>query len=394
MKIGIFTNCYHPMVNGIVGTISILKKGLMEQGHQVYIFAPKYDDYRDQEEQVYRFPAMDLTWRIKYPIANTWFPKLNRFINNLDLDIVHCHHPFILGRLGVKVARRKKIPVVYTFHTQYDQHSHYVPLPQWGVKFFIKLLVYQFSVTVDGITIPAESARETLRAYGIKNQVHVIPNPIDLSQFHNQDGDIIRKKYGLKGEKVLISIGRVAPEKNLPFLLEVYQYIQTQTASDSTRFMIVGAGSELDKLKDQAEKLGIAPRVIFTGLVEPVEIPKFLAAADLFVMASNSEVKPLAQLEAMAAGVPIVAVSAPGAVDTIIHGENGFLVREDVSEFGQAALEIFSNSEKQLSYQKAALKTAASYSYLKIAHDYVALYADLIEKNSKSHSGKRFLTQN
>ncbi|MCL6590708.1 MAG: glycosyltransferase family 4 protein [Firmicutes bacterium] len=393
MKIGIFTNCYLPMVNGIVKMISLLKKGLTEQGHQVYIFAPEYDDYRDQEEQVYRFPAFDLTRRIKYPIPVPWSPKIHQLIHDLDLDIVHCHHPFILGRLGVKVAWQKKIPVVFTFHTQYEQYAHYVPLPQWVVKFFTKHLVSKFCGTVDEIIIPAESAKQILQDYGINNRVRVIPNPIDLSQFQNRNGGVIRKRYGLKGEKLLITIGRVAPEKNLPFLLEMYQYIQRQTAPDTTRLMIVGAGPELDSLQERAEKLGIAAQVIFTGLVDPAEIPNYLAAADIFVMASHSEVKPLAQLEAMAAGLPIVAVSAPGAVDTVIHGENGFLVKEDLMEFSLAVLEIISNPEKQLQFQKAAQKTAANYSHIKIARDYGNLYDDLIQNNSRPHPADPFWPQ-
>ena len=393
MRIGIFTNCYLPMVNGVVGTVALLKKGLMEQGHQVYIFAPGFDEYIDQEERVYRFPAMDLTRRVKYPVAIPWAPKINQILNDLDLDIVHSHHPFVLGPLAVKVARRKKIPVVYTFHTQYDQYAHYIPLPEKIVRRFTNYLITKFCATVDEITTPAESAQKILQSYGIKDRVRIIPNPIDLSQFRNNDGNIIRKRYGLKQERLLINIGRVAPEKNLPFLLEAYQYILTQTPEDTTRMMIVGEGPELDNLKEQAENLGITANVIFTGLVDPVEIPNYLAASDLFVMASNSEIKPLVQLEAMAAGVPIVAVSAPGAIDTVIHGENGFLVGEDVTEFGDAVLEIISDPEKQIRYQKSALKTAANYSHSKIAYDYLTLYEELIRNFPKPRPLNRLLTQ-
>jgi 1,2-diacylglycerol 3-alpha-glucosyltransferase len=393
MKIGIFTNCYLPMVNGVVGTVSLLKKGLMEKGHQVYIFAPGFDDYRDQEENVFRFPAVDLTGQVKYPVAIPWAPKISQVLDQLNLDIIHSHHPFVLGPLAVKVARRKKIPVVYTFHTQYDQYAHYIPFPEGIVKKITKYLITKYCASVDQITTPADSAQKILQSYGINGRVKIIPNPIDLSQFQNNDGNLIRQKYGLQREKLLINIGRVAPEKNLPFLLETYRYIINQTSPDTTRLMIVGDGPELDSLKDQADKLGIAANVIFTGLVDPAEIPGYLAAADLFVMASKAEVKPLAQLEAMAAGVPIVAVAAPGAIDTIVHGENGFLVGENVEEFAAAVLDIVSNPEKQLQYQKAALKTATSYSHSKISGHYLNLYEDLIRNFPDSPFMNQSLTQ-
>ncbi|HYH04921.1 MAG TPA: glycosyltransferase, partial [Bacillota bacterium] len=100
MRIGIFTNCYLPMVNGVVGAVGLLRRGFEEQGHEVHIFAPAFDDYIDQEEQVYRYPAVDLTRDVKYPVAVPFSPKINRVLDQLALDIIHCHHPFVLGPLG------------------------------------------------------------------------------------------------------------------------------------------------------------------------------------------------------------------------------------------------------------------------------------------------------
>jgi glycosyltransferase involved in cell wall biosynthesis len=383
VNIGIFTNCYLPLVNGVVGAIGLLRKGFIEQGHQVYVFAPGYDDYRDQEENVFRYPAVDLTRKVKFPVAIPFSPRINQTLHSIPLDVIHSHHPFVLGPAALSVARRKRIPVVYTFHTQYDQYSHYIPLPGVLVREVAKYQVKRYCHAVDRITTPSGSAQRILGSYGIDGPVRVIPNPTDLSSFLNRDGSVIRRKYGIGDAKLLMNIGRVAPEKNLSFLLTAFQYILKSSPShDSSEpdiwLLIAGEGPDLSNLKHQAEALGIAGRVIFTGLVDRAEIPTYLAAADLFVMSSTTEVKPLAQLEALAAGVPIVAVSAPGADDTIIHDENGLLAPQTITEFGDAIRQLLFDSERLRRYQAAAIKTAANYSHPKIATDYLELYRDMI----------------
>lgn len=391
MNIGIFTNCYMPLVNGVVGAIGLLRKGFIEQGHQVYIFAPGFDDYKDQEANVFRYPALDLTRKVKYPVAIPFSPRMNRVLHNISLDIIHSHHPFVLGTAALRIGRRKRIPVVYTFHTQYEQYSHYIPLPGALVREAARYQVKRYCRAMDRVTTPAESARRILESYGLTGPVQVIPNPTDLAKFQNQNGNRIREKYGLGQAKLLINVGRVAPEKNLAFLLNAFQYIvKAKPGNDShesdIRLLIAGDGPDLPNLKNFAETLGISGRVIFTGLVDSAEIPAYLAAADLFVMSSTTEVKPLAQLEALAAGVPIVAVSAPGADDTIIHDENGLLAPQNTKEFAEAILKLIHDPERLRRYRAAALKTAANYSYQKIASDYLEMYREVLRQKSKVES--------
>ncbi len=383
MQIGIFTNCYKPLVNGVVGAVTLLRKGFREAGHAVYIFTPAYEDFIDDEEGIFRFPAVDLTTKVKYPVAIPWSPRITRQLATLRLDIVHSHHPFVLGPLARRIARRRGIPAVYTFHTQYDQYTHYVPLPGGLVRWSAKRQVRRFAAAVDGITTPAESARQILIGYGVSRPITVIPNPTDLSKFQSGDGRKIREQYGLGAEKLLINIGRIAPEKNLSLLLEAFQIMLGQAPPGTLKLMIVGDGPSLKPLVREAAERGLADRVIFTGLIQPDEIPHFLAAADLFVMTSTSEVKPLSQLEALAAGVPIVAVAAAGANDTIQHDRNGLLVPEDAAAFAGATMGLAFNELKHRSFQKAALYTAADYSYQRIAGVYLEAFERLIDNKKR-----------
>lgn len=381
MRIAVFTNCYHPLVNGVVGAVSLLRKGFMELGHQVDIFAPKFDDYIDAEPGIYRYPAVDLTRKVKYPVAIPYSPKISRILKDMDFDIIHSHHPFVLGPLALKLARSRKRPIVYTFHTQYDQYTHYVPLPSPLVRWFSKNQVRRFAQGVDQITTPADTAKQILIKYGVTNDIKVIPNPTDLSKFQKADGDRVKKEYQLSNEKVLINIGRIAPEKNLGLLLESFRIVLSK-ATEPVKLMIVGDGPALKGLKQLASALGIAEKVIFTGMVDPAQVPNYLAAADLFVMTSKSEVKPLAQLEALAAGVPIVAVSAAGANDTITSGRNGLLVPENTEAIAGGVLDLAFNPERLTDFKHEAILTAERYSHVRIAEEYLRLFNEVLQRKA------------
>ena len=378
MRIGIFTNCYYPLVNGVVGAVSLLRKGFLEAGHEVFVFTPDFDHYQDPEAGIFRYPAIDLIHKVKYPIAIPFSPRIKRELKGLQLDMIHSHHPFVLGPVALRLAHRRNIPLVYTFHTQYEQYTHYVPLPANLVRWFATRQVRRFSQGASQVTTPAESARRILLEYGVTNSVQVIPNPIDLAKFFDSDGVAVREKYQLTQEKLLINIGRIAPEKNLGLLLNSFQYMLTRAPPHTLKLMIVGDGPELPNLIRMTTTLGIQDSVIFTGLIDPTVVPQYLAAADLFVMTSTTEVKPLAQLEALASGVPIVAVSAAGANDTIVHGENGLLVAENSQDFAEAVLSLVFDQKRHQYFQDKARKTSSQYEYSTIAAEYLSLFEQLI----------------
>ncbi len=382
MKIGVFTNCYKPIINGVVGVVDLLKHGYCQAGHEVSIFAPAFEDYQDREEAIYRYPSVHLTRKLKYPVAIPWSPQINKVVKQLDLDVIHCHHPFVLGPLAAKIARHKKIPLVYTFHTQYGQYYHYVPLPEKLVDYYTKRQIKGFCQGVTALTTPSDSARTVLHEYGVEREIEVIPNPINYNSFQNINGQGVRRKYGLNQERVLINIGRIAPEKNLELLLKAFRQLLTQSPAGigELKLMIVGDGPALVGLKEMAVALGIADQVVFTGAVDSAAIPEHLAVADLFVMTSTSEVKPLAQLEALAAGVPIVAVTAAGANDTVVHGHNGLLVNADAGEFATAVGDLLAQPDRLAAFRQAARETAREYSHTKIAADYLQLFQKLLGK--------------
>jgi 1,2-diacylglycerol 3-alpha-glucosyltransferase len=372
MNIGIFTNTYKPLINGVVNCVALIRHELIRKGHRVFIFAPTVHGYTDDEEGVYRYPSLSLTKKVNYPLAIPFSSAISKIIPTLSLDIIHSQHPFLLGVTGADWARRLGIPLVFTFHTQYEQYAHYIPLPGGIVKSLSRMLVRSYTDRCTLIITPGKSILELLHSYGITDKVVFMPNAIELSNFQGNGGPNIRERFGLEeGEALLLYVGRMAQEKNLPFMLEAFKRIrETQKA----RLMIIGEGSMLQELKAKAKALGIGEQTIFTGRVEYKDIAPYYHAADLFIMTSTTEVKPLALLEAMASGLPIVAVSAHGSSDTIIHGQNGLLTDESLEGFAGAVGSLLDDRGRLDEMRKESLKTARDYSIDTITERLLALY--------------------
>lgn len=378
MKIAIFTNAYKPIISGVVNCIDLMRKNLIKKGHTVFIFAPEFMGYTDSEENVYRYPSLNLTNKVKFPIPIPIFPIADKILKNENIDIIHCHHPFILGEEGAKWAAKLNVPLFFTFHTQYEQYAHYVPLPATLVKGVSKAVVSAYAKKCSVIITPGTAIIEELKNYGIEHNVVYMQNSIDLDDFENPDGSEIKERYGIKeGEKLLVYVGRMAQEKNIPFMLDAFEKIRAKTP---TKLMIIGEGPELEALKSYANEKD--SDAIFTGRVEYRDIPKYYGAADAFIMTSTTEVKPLALLEAMAAGLPIVAVNAIGISDTIIDGKNGFITEEDRDLFSQKVIELLSSPEKLKEMSKNSVEIAQNYSASKMGDRLIELYQQAIEKKN------------
>ena len=380
MNIGIFTNAYKPIISGVVNSIELIKQGMESRGHKVYIFAPGCKGYKDEEENVYRFSSVNLTNRVKFPLAIPYSYSLFSMIPYLDLDIIHTHHPFLLGEVGAGFSKKLKIPLVYTFHTQFEQYSHYIPFPQDLVKKLARFSVVNYAQKCSLIICPSTSILSLLKNYGITSPIEFIPNAVDLRSFKKGNPQRIRDKYNIsEEEKLLIYVGRIGLEKNLGFMLQAFKNIKDQVPE--AKLMIVGEGPELESTKELAKYLGINERVIFPGRVEYKEIPSYFAAGYAFIMTSTTEVKPLALLEAMASGLPVAAISAAGSSDTINHNFDGLLTPYDMEAFCDALLKILKDQAFHDRLSIGALKTSENYSIDTTSKKLEDLYKSLSKKN-------------
>lgn len=377
MRIGIFTNSYLPIVSGVVNAIECIRRSLTERGHQVYIIGPHYSGYQDQNDFVLRYPSFRLFKDVDFPIAVPFAPKISAKLKKLRLDIIHAQHPFLLGVTGAKLAKAQKIPLVFTYHTRYEQYVHYVPIKisqQW-ISRFVENAVASYLKQCDAIIVPSASILDVVKAQGGGSRLHLIPNAIPLEPFMNADGNEIIKKYSLEDKRIAIFVGRLAPEKNLDFLLRATAHLISNLPD--FQLLLVGDGPHRSALENLTRELRLERHVIFTGMVNPSFVPSYLAASQLFVMPSTSEVNPLALLEAMASGVPIVGINAPGAQDVVISGQNGILTNDNEIEFSQAIQTLLLNPLQQEKMGKQAKLKAEEFSAAAQAKKLEALYSRL-----------------
>jgi glycosyltransferase involved in cell wall biosynthesis len=381
MKIVFFTNAYKPITSGVVRTISLFTRGLREMGHQVYIFAPAYRDWTDEEPDIFRFPAVNLSRQIYFPIAIPYYPKLGDILHQIQPDIIHTHHPFVLGGVGVKQARKLNVPIVYTFHTQYEQYAHYFPLPAGMVKKIARERIRSFARRVDRLTAPAESIVELLKGYGVERLVTVLPNPIEPKIFHNHDPGSVRERYGLEGKQALLSVGRLGHEKNLGLMLRALAILNKKFPK--LRFIVVGSGPAEESLRREAHEFGVTDQVLFAGRVTDEELPAFFRAADLFIMTSLTETFGIVIVEAMAAGIPVVAVTANGSKDLITPGVDGLLAPNDPESLAAAIGRLLTDEEQRTRMGRSAQQTAQRYSVGALTSQLLALYESVICEHTR-----------
>lgn len=350
MRVAIFTNTYHPTLNGVANCVDAYCRGLEARGHEVFIFAPCPNDYDPSEdsERVLRFPAVPFPGDWDYDIAVPYSKPVMSALRDVDYDLVHTQHPVWVGTWGAWFARWAGLPIVTTIHTEYELYARLVPLPEQLVEAYLKVQVTGYCNKCHMVTTPAQSARDRLLAQGVVVPVEILYNPIDLSELPETDPAKARAAHDIDPRAFVMGfIGRLAPEKDLQLVLDTAAIVMDKVRP--AHFLVVGDGSEMKTLQAHARDIGIADKVTFTGFIDHSEIPHYQAALDAFVTASMSETQPLAYTEAMAVGTPVVALRAPGAQDMIEPNQNGLLSDPEDGAEGLAAEILKLAADPQLS---------------------------------------------
>ncbi len=389
LHIAFFTNTYHPVLSGVVRSVSEYRHALSEAGHNIFVFAQQDSEYVDQEPFIFRYPSLELPLSVDVPAIIPLSPFIDHLLPHIKLDLIHTHHPVLLGQTAANLARKLDLPLVFTFHTQYREYSHYVPLPQASVQKFLKNLIDEWLMDYlrlcNHVVIPSESMRSLLvDKYGLEDRYTVVPTGIDLATFERADGEAIRRRMGWQQDKVIISVGRLSLEKNWKTLLEATAYaLQTHS---NIRLVLIGDGPQRQELEKQAQTLGIVPRVTFLGWLPFDEVPRYLKAADCFGFASVCETQGLVTLEALAAGVPVVAVDATGTRDIIRHEQEGLLTPNDPIALGEALAVIFTQPDLRQCLKEAASSRARTFDINRLAQQLVSVYQQAIEDHRQGYT--------
>ena len=376
MKVAIFSDAYKPTVSGVVTAVEALAQGLQKKGVKVQLFVPAYPGFcGDETGNIFRFQAIKT--KVDFPLAFPFSKKGFKLFSFFKPDIVHCNHPYLLGRTGALWAKKLGCPTVATLHTNYVEYLHYIPLPFSITRRLAIWALKDFTSKCSHIITPAETARQRLVSYGITTPITVIPNAVNIEEFEGKSPKLVRQKYAISNEDiVLIFVGRLALEKNVLFLLKILRAIP----EDSVKLMLVGGGPQEEELKKFAKENNLEHRCIFTGAIPHKDISLYYAACDIFVSASTTEVHPIVLIEAMASKLPVIAFDSPGYKDTIRDGEDGILTKPDFDDFLVNLKELIHNPALRQNLAHNAKIRSQQYSISTYIDRVINLYQEVIRK--------------
>lgn len=384
MRIGLFCDTYTPQVNGVVTVLRTLKAGLEERGHKVFIITIYHPDSKP-ESGVFRIPSFQFPNEPEHRIGVFRRSKVVQIAKTLELDILHTHSEFSLYAAAKLVKKKLGIPHIHTLHAYYPDYLYYVPLLQPFLQYKLPDIVRKILRKSCCVIAPSRKIQDYLIEVGLNTPVKLVPNGIDLSPFYEpspqstEEIKAFKKLYFINDtDKVIVFVGRLATEKNINILLQNFKQI-LEIRPDTT-LLLIGDGMDRRALQTYTAELGIENKVIFTGYLRwPDQIQTAYKASDLFMSASHSEVHPITFIEAMAAGLPIVAADDESISDMVKNGVNGWAIKND-KELWDKAVKVLENDGTRIAMGLKSKELSLNYSINRFVESMIEIYSSYIKK--------------
>jgi len=389
MNILMMTNTFTPHVGGVARSVAGFTAEYRKRGHRVLVVTPEFNNMPANEVDVVRIPAIQNFNGSDFSVVLPVSGFLSSAIEEFKPDIVHSHHPFLIGSTALRIAHMHQLPLVFTHHTMYEQYTHYVPGDSKAMQRFVIKLSTSYANLCDQVFAPSESIATVLRKRGVKIPLAVIPTGVHLERFAQGDGQPFRARMNIPQDAFVVGhLGRLAPEKNLEFLA---QALVTFGKSDKrAHFLIVGEGPSKHDIRRIFSQAGISERLHMVGILEHNDLISAYCAMDVFAFTSKSETQGMVLVEAMAAGVPVVALDAPGVREVVVDYKNGrLLTDENVIEFSSALQWLtLLPSEKLLQLKQHVAKTADAFSMSRSVDKALEHFEKLLDQAFISREGE------
>ncbi|ASG66782.1 glycosyl transferase family 1 [Idiomarina piscisalsi] len=384
LKVAMFTNNYLPFIGGVPISIERLRCGLEKLKDTVLIVAPRYKSKREKEKNVIRMPSIfSFGEKSEFRFANIFSSAVRKKVKAFKPDIIHVHHPFWIGSLGVYMARRLKVPAVYTYHTRLEHYSHFVFLPGSLFRNIIAhFLVRRFANKCDAVIVPTDSTEEYLRMIGVTAPTYVQPTGIEYDRFqHVEPAEVekLKKRLKIKDETVFVSVSRLSNEKNIDFMIDALAELKKAT-DKPFRLLIVGDGHQKQRLQTKIDELGLKQTIQLVGSVAPEKMANWYQLGDAFLFASQSETQGMVILEAMAAGLPVVAVRSSGIDDVVEDGFNGYKTPARQAVWLERVERLLNDEELLGQLSGNAENFAKAYSVERFSQDVRHIYAETLAR--------------
>lgn len=391
MNICMMTNTYLPHVGGVARSVHTFTQELRRQGHRVLVIAPTFPESSGNqpanESGVVRLPAIqrfngsDFSVRVPLP------GKFNTTLSAFQPDLVHSHHPFLLGDTALRFAAKQKAPVVFTHHTRYEEYTHYVPFNSPKLKQFVIELSTHYANLCDAVIAPSDSIARLIQQRGVNVEIDVIPTGIDVQAFAQGNGKAFRQAHHIPpGAFVVGHVGRLAPEKNLRYLTRAVRRFLNRLPD--AFFLVIGEGPSRSEIRRLFEEENLENRLLLPGKKEGSELADAYRAMNGFAFSSFSETQGVVLTEAMAAGLPVVALDASGVREVVRHHQNGFLLPADSPEtdFADCLEQLARHPDTWQEMSAAATQTARQFSREQSAEKLIRLYDRVIRQTRRQRA--------
>ena len=397
MRIGIFTETYTPYISGLVTSELMLKKALEKKGHEVYVVTANLTNFHyeyDEKEKVLRIPGIptgiyDSRLTSIYPIK-----AINK-IKSWNLDVIHSQTEFAIGTFARLFAKQYNIPIVHTYHTMYEDYVHYITKGHFdksSKKLVEYLTKFYCDKTITELIVPTKKAYDLFKKkYNVERNIHIIPTGIEVERFYKEKIDPkkinrLKKQYNIsKKDFTAIFVGRIAEEKNIPFIINVTEdLIKT---NPNFKLLIVGDGPDKENYEKQVIKKHCENNVIFTGKVSWEDIPVYYQLADIFISASKSETQGLTIIEAMAASLPNLCIDDESFRNTVVDSLNGFLFKDE-EDCKKLIIKIMNDKKLLNNMQINARNSAELHSSKYFAEKVLDVYKLAIKNRKPSYKEK------
>jgi len=348
MRLGYFTDTYLPTMHGVTTSIRDFGEELTNRGHEIYLYAPSCDREYDKGMKIYSCKSIPFK---PYPGFHAGFALQMKIP---EIDLIHALGPANLGWYGLKIADKRKLPVVFTYHTLLPEYSKYLfpfseTIGRWIIVQYLKFFINK----CDGVIAPSIAIKNLIE--NVKPPIDVIPSGVNLKRFYHVEDAREQLKIKCKG-RLFLSLCRLGYEKRIDVMIKAAK----QAMEKDDKLIIVGKGPEMNNLKAIAGK---DKRIVFAGYVPDEDVASYYSAADFYLLASDTETQGLTPLEAMACGTPVIAANAMANPEQILDGKNGYLFRaNDVNDLERIMKDI-QKSEKLV---KGALEMAQERSVIKM----------------------------
>ena len=392
MRIALFTETYLPHINGVVTHVKILRDGLLQLGHEVLVVTADYQTKQHYvKDGILHCPAIKSKRFYGYGVASPFSRRRLKLVQDFHPDIIHIHNEFGIGLSGIFAAKQLKVPLVYTLHTMYDDYLYYVA-PRHLLRMAKKISHDYFRLLGNAateLTGPSPKCQEYFQQIGVKKDVNVIPNAVELDDFSPdrisaENKAAFRRRYQIPDDVMIACfVGRLGHEKSVDVLLDYWA--KTITPEDKIMLCIIGGGPIQAELEQQAKDLGIDSMVVFTGAVPHDQMPPYYASCDVYVTASLSDTNSISMLEGMATGLPVLRRydALNENVDQVRDGVNGY-VFDSPEEMAAQLRRVKNLSPDQLSILKASVIESVKRSGAEALANYTCnVYRKAMEEGAK-----------